>query len=422
MLDQSFNKKTLNSELRKSDFLSVPRLRDKAVKAREIDAAIEKANISWGVNSALLSEVVKGKRIYRARSFSDELLLRKLNRNLCEHARVSAESRDAIIANISELIREGVGYRIYRLDIKGFYESIGSDYVCSLLNNIVLLSQPTKRHIKSILEFNLSSGGTGVPRGFALSATIAEIVMESFDRTIKSTDGVFFYARYVDDIIILTDRSERPYRFIKMVKQALPSGMYLNRKKQIICETSGDVTPHKATAEPVVEIDFEYLGYQFVVSSPPLNNKKRAGQHFRDVRLDIAKSKVKKTKTRLARALMSFNQSGDFSLLVCRVKFLASNFSVIDADRDRKRLAGIFYSYHRVDAARSVSLQELDSYLIKIVSSGYGKISDEFYSKTTLSQRRELLSISFRRGFSRKIFLHFPHSRLKAIQECWRYV
>ncbi|HBO2259679.1 antiviral reverse transcriptase Drt3a [Pseudomonas aeruginosa] len=422
MLDQSFNKKTINSELRKSDFLTAPRLRDKTVKAGEIGSAVGKANTSWDVSSALLSGVVKGKLIYRACSFSDELLLRKLNRNLREHARVSAESRDAIIANIAELVREGVEYRIYRLDIKGFYESISSDYACALIDKLVLLSQPTKRHIKSILDLNLSLGGTGVPRGFALSATIAEIVMKDFDRAIKSIDGVFFYARYVDDIIILTDRTELPYRFIKKVKQSLPSGMYLNRKKQIICETNGDVTPHKSTAEPVVEVDFEYLGYRFIVSSPLQNNKKRAGQHFRDVRLDIAESKVKKTKTRLCRALMSFNQNRDFSLLVSRIKFLASNFSVIDADRDRKRLAGIFYNYHRVDAARSVSLQKLDSYLVKIVSSGHGKISDEFYSKTTLSQRRELLSISFRRGFSTKIFLHFSHSRLKAIQECWKYV
>ncbi|MBX8540403.1 RNA-directed DNA polymerase [Pseudomonas cichorii] len=421
MLDQSFNQKTINSVLRKSDFLFDPRLRDKVVKAREVDAAIEKANNSWDMKSALLSDVVKGKLIYRARSFSDELLLRKLNGNLCEHAKISAVSRDSIIANIFEMIREGVEYRIYRLDIKGFYESISIEYACGLLDRLVLLSQPTKRHIKSILDFNLASGGTGVPRGFALSATIAEIVMEKFDRTIKSIGGVFFYARYVDDIIILTDKSEMPYRFIRLIRQALPPGMHLNRKKQIICQTNGDVTPHKATAKPIVEVDFEYLGYRFIVSSPLQNNKKRAGQHFRDVRLDIAQSKVKKTKTRLVRALISFNQSGNFSLLVSRIKFLASNFSVIDADRDRKRLAGIFYNYHRVDAAQSISLEELDSYLVKVVSSGHGKISDEFYSKTTLAQRRELLSISFGRGFSRKIFLHFSHSRLKAIQECWRY-
>ena len=421
MLDQSFNQGTINKELRKSDFTYEPRLRDKVIKDRELGAAVEKANNGWSVSGALRSDVIRGKIIYRACSFSDELLLRKINRNLSEHAELDAVSRDAIVANIFEMVREGVEYRVYRLDIKSFYESISCDYVYDLLDKLMLLSQPTKRHIKSVLDFNLSSGGAGIPRGFALSATIAELVMAKFDSAVRTIEGVFYYARYVDDIILLTDRTELPYRFLKLIKQALPPGLSLNRKKQIICETNGDVTPHKAASEPVLEVDFEYLGYRFIVSSPLRNNKKRDGQHFRDVRLDIAQSKVNKTKTRLTKSIMSFNQNRDFSLLVSRLKFLASNFSVIDADRDRKRLAGIFYNYHRVDAARSTGLKELDSYLVKVISSGYGKISDEFYSKTTLAQRRALLSISFSRGFERKTFLHFSHSRLKAIQECWKY-
>ncbi|EPM56853.1 phage-related reverse transcriptase/maturase family protein, partial [Pseudomonas syringae pv. actinidiae ICMP 19103] len=43
-------------------------------------------------------------------------------------------------------------------------------------------------------------------RGLALSATITEIVMQDFDNSIKELDGVFYYGRYVDDIIVVTDR------------------------------------------------------------------------------------------------------------------------------------------------------------------------------------------------------------------------
>ncbi|EGH68896.1 hypothetical protein PSYAC_29236, partial [Pseudomonas syringae pv. actinidiae str. M302091] len=41
--------------------------------------------------------------------------------------------------------------------------------------------------------------------GLALSATITEIVMQDFDNSIKELDGVFYYGRYVDDIIVVTD-------------------------------------------------------------------------------------------------------------------------------------------------------------------------------------------------------------------------
>lgn len=422
MYDQSFNLKTISRELRKSDFVFKPRLRDKKVKESEVEVAIAKATGAWDIAKGLLVSQIRGKYVCRAASFNDELLLRKLNRNLIEQANLREINRDSIIANINELLREGVEYRVYRLDIKSFYESIDNGHALALIDKLTLMSQPTKKHIKAILDFHIASGRTGVPRGLALSATVTEIVMQDFDNAIKDLDGVFYYARYVDDIIVITDRRERPFKFIKFVKKALPVGLCLNAKKQAICETKGDVAPHKATSAPVQELDFEYLGYRFLVMSPIQDNKKRAGQHFRDVRLDIAKSKVKKTKTRVAKSLVAFNSWGDFDLLRARMKFLASNFSVMDADRDRKRLAGIYYNYHRVDASRSISLKDLDCYLVKIISSGFGKISDEFYSKTTLRQRRELLSISFSRGFTNKTFLHFSNARLGQIQECWRYV
>ncbi|MGB4489313.1 MAG: antiviral reverse transcriptase Drt3a [Pseudomonas veronii] len=422
MYDQSFNFKTISRELRKSDFTYKPRLRDKKVKEHEVSLALSKASDKWDLAKSLLVSQIRGKFIYRAASFSDELILRKLNRNLIEQANLRETNRDSIVANIKEILREGIEYRVYRLDIKSFYESIDMVRALDLLEMFTLMSQPTKKHIRAVLEFHAASGRTGVPRGLALSATITEIVMQGFDSSIKELDGVFYYGRYVDDIIIVTDRMELPYKFIKVIKSTLPDGLNLNAKKQMVCETKGDVAPHKAASLPVQELDFEYLGYRFLVASPVRNNKKRDGQHFRDVRLDIAISKVKKTKTRVARSLVSFNSGGDFELLRSRLKFLASNFSVMDADRDRKRLAGIFYNYYRVDSARSNSLQELDLYLTNIISSGFGKVSDEFYSKTTLSQRRELLSIRFSHGFLNKIFLHFSNSRLGKIQECWKYV
>ncbi|QZD73815.1 antiviral reverse transcriptase Drt3a [Pseudomonas sp. 3-2] len=422
MYDQSFNLKTINRELRKSDFTFKPRLRDKSIKDREIEAAIVKGVGSWDISKGLLASLIRGKHVYRAASFNDELLLRKLNRNLMQHANLRTLSRDSIIANINQLLREGIEYRVYRLDIKSFYESIDTQHALALIEKLTLISQPTKKHLKNILDFHIASRRTGVPRGLALSATITEIVMQDFDCAIEELGGVFYYARYVDDIIVITDRTERPFKFLKFIKKNLPEGMHLNTKKQIICETRGDVVSRDLGSPSVEELDFEYLGYRFVVEPPLRDRKKRDNQLYRDVTLDIAKSKVKKTKTRLARSLLTFNSLGNFKLLQSRIKFLASNFSVMDADRDRKRLAGIYYNYHRIDPERSKSLIELDTYLIKIISSGSGKISDDFYSKTTLRQRRELLTISFSRGFRKKIFLHYSNSRLGEIQECWKYV
>ena len=43
----------------------------------------------------------------------------------------------------------------------------------------------------------------GLPRGIDISATLSELFMADLDSEIKKIDGIFFYARYVDDIIVI---------------------------------------------------------------------------------------------------------------------------------------------------------------------------------------------------------------------------
>ncbi|MFC3942961.1 antiviral reverse transcriptase Drt3a [Pseudomonas gingeri] len=422
MYDQSFTLRTISNELRKSDFIKRPRLRAETVKAQELKNAVEKANGYWNIGNCLLESLLKGKSVFRSAEFSDELLIRKINNNLNKNFGETSDSRDNVIANLRELLSEGIEYRVYRLDIKNFYESINHSLIKHHLDNSQLISQPTKRFVLSFLDEHIKRGRSGVPRGLSLSATLANVAMKEFDYKIKQHHNVFYYGRYVDDIIIITDRKEMTHKFLKLIRQTLPAGLFLNNKKQKICQTSGDVKPHKADAPPIKELEFEYLGYQFIVTSPKTVNGMRPGQYHREVRLDIAKSKINKTKTRIARSFLSYNSDKNFEMLLSRLKFLSSNFSVMDADRDRKRMAGIFYNYHRINPQESEGLKDLDAYLIKVASSGWGNISSKLHSTTTVSQRRKILRISFARGFSEKTFLHFSHTKMSEIQRCWKYV
>ncbi|MDU8492201.1 hypothetical protein RYA07_28535, partial [Pseudomonas syringae pv. actinidiae] len=136
---------------------------DKVVKDYELNTALSKASGGWDVAKGLFVSQVRGKFVYRSASFSDELILRKLNRNLVENAKLRGTNRDSIVANIKEVLREGIEYRVYRLDIKSFYESICVARAIKLLDSLVLMSQPTKKHIKALLEFHAASGKTGVP-------------------------------------------------------------------------------------------------------------------------------------------------------------------------------------------------------------------------------------------------------------------
>ncbi|AJE20012.1 Phage-related reverse transcriptase/maturase family protein [Azotobacter chroococcum NCIMB 8003] len=420
MFDQSFNQVSISRMLKKSDFLSTPRLRNPSIKAQKIEAAIERARQGFSGITFLSETKVKKKTIYRIENFSDELVLRKINTNIKNLIKIPNTSRDTITANIKSLLSEGVAYKIYRLDIKGYYESFDTAEVISTISSMPKLSLLTKRMVKEILTQHISNGGLGVPRGLALSATLSEAMMLSFDKSVRELPGVFFYSRYVDDIIIITSGNESEENFKKTVSELLPSGLGLNEHKTRVCLAPNDVQPYKSNQPPPAAVlSFEFLGYQFTVCEPPKSDNRSP---FRAVQLDIAESKVKKIKTRMTRALISYCNNRNFDLLEARFKHLTSNFSVLDADRERKRLAGIFYNYHRIDVENSKALKQLDGYLKKTALSGHGTVFDDFFCKTTVAQRRRLLKFSFERGFREKTFMHFSQENLKLLQECWAYV
>lgn len=418
MYDQSYNLVSLSRMLRKSDFLNSPRFRSQNIRSQTILDAVERADHGFANLPFLSKTKVKNKFIYRITNFSDELVLRKINANIKKYIKIPSASRDSIIANIKNLLSEGVSYRIYRLDVKSFYESFNTSETIASILNIPKLSPLTKRMVGDILRQYSNSGGLGLPRGLALSATLSEIMMLPFDTKIRLIPEVFFYSRYVDDIIIITSGNEVESKLIESISESLPTGLYLNDNKTKIQTASKNVLPFKGTPPPPDVLAFEFLGYQFTVCEPPKSDDQ---QPFRIVHLDIADSKVKKIKTRMTRALISYCNNRDFDLLETRLKFLTSNFSVLDADRERKRLAGIFYNYHRVDFDTSRSLKELDNYLKKLALSGNGTVFDDFFCKTTVAQRRRLLKFSFERGFREKTFMHFSRETLKLVQECWIY-
>lgn len=419
MFDQSFNQVSISRTLRKSDFLITPRLRNQTIKSQIITSALDRAGLGFEGYDFLSSTKVKKKTIYRIKNFSDELILRKINKNIQRNMKLPNANRDSIIANIKNIISEGVSYKIYRLDVKSFYESFQFEDVISAIWKIHKLSPATKKMVKDILTHHVRSGGLGVPRGLALSATLSEIMMLPFDKNIRSQPGVFFYSRYVDDIIIISSGNEDGNKFTNLISKLLPKGLQLNEQKTRVRRASQDIKPYKHnTAAPDDVLTFEFLGYQLTVREPVKTNERSP---FRDVYLDIAESKVNKIKTRITRSMISYCKDRNIDLLETRLKFLTSNFSVLDADRERKRLAGIYYNYHRVDLEESKALTELDDYIRKAILSGYGIVFDDFFCKTTAAQRRRLLRFSFSRGFREKTFIYFSRNNLKLIQECWTY-
>lgn len=420
MLDQSFNFITLQNEIKKSDFFKRPNLKNEANLKRCIDDAVALARNAFSEVTPFHSLIQGGKQINRIINYESELILRKINRNLTTAFNVNNSNRNHIIKNIKGIASEGVPYCVLRLDVKSFYESFSIEQVKHLLVDTHSLSNTTGRLVFNLLDRHQDNGGQGLPRGISLSGILAEILMRPFDDKITSMPDVYFYTRFVDDILLITNCDTSPRRIIRTIKDTLPTGLTLNQQKLQIRQAKACAKLQSGAKSNV--LTFDYLGYKFTVSDPvkgPGQSKGKASH--REVQLDISDAKVRKIKTRIVRCIISYCKSSNYDLLIDRIKFLTGNFNVPDIDRDRNRLAGIYYNYNQIDEQHSKALDELDSFLLKAAISSNGSIFEDFFLKSTPSQRRRLLAYSFRRGFSEKKHNHFSNRELATIKRCWQY-
>lgn len=425
MYDQSFSRHALERVLRKSDFRKIPAAEQEAFKNDQLTSALAAAFSDFSKPSnPLIFFLLKKKKIYRFNKLADELVARKIRENLKRIVRSRGRGRSVIVSNLKTLLEEGVPYRIYRLDVKSFYESFDAVEVIAKIDGLPRLGPHSKNLMRTILANHANMGGSGIPRGLSLSATISDLMMHDFDQRISSDPSVFFYARYVDDIIILSSSLEDSVPFCQFVESNLPVGLKLNSSKKDIVSAEKRVSPVKKSAPGVVleslrVLNFDYLGYNFSVDEPEQEKNKSAGAHFRDVTVDIAKTKVRKIKTRIIRSFVDYERGGNWELLLDRMKFLTQNFSVYNSKMGARKLAGIYHSYPQV-SDDSAGLVELDNFLRNAILSRVGRLFSKTTSKLTAQQKRTLLAQSFVKGHTNKSFVYFSAQRISEIQKCWK--
>lgn len=418
MYDQSFNEITLARALRKSDFVAHPRLKNDAYRQSQIKSAVATAIRTYSGRTPLIKFHLNGKWIYRFRYLKDELVARHLCANLKRVVRIRPQSREFVIANLAHLLSEGVPYRVYRLDIRNFYESFHVQDVTEALSAIPGLGPLSKDLINGLLTRHGKSATTGLPRGLALSAFVSEFMMLNFDTAMRTWPGVYFYGRYVDDMVVITNGEENVTRFLNQVCSLFPKHLALHETKKRVLSAPIRVDPQKALKALFA---FDYLGYRFTVSEPMQDSKVNPRKQFRHVDIDIAPSKIKRLKTRIVRSLIDFSKTKNFRLLISRIKFLSTNFSIYDFENDRKKLSGIYHSYPQLSSSSAQGLVQLDSFLHNAVLSKKGRLFCITSSLLTGAQKRMLLKQSFIRGHSRRVFVHFSPKLITEVQRGWAY-
>jgi len=413
MYDFSFSANSLSREILASDFIAMPNLAQSDIRSQILAAAENKADAGFN-GLALETYNLRGRALYQHMTLPQDLVLRKLARNLRILTKVKQSNRDEIVKGLISLLREGEDYIIFKFDIKDFYPSISRDFIDQTLTTDSRFPAASYSVWRSFSAEMQAKGIRGLPPGLSISATLSEYILRDFDKKILNLPGVYFYARYVDDMVILTTKAVDRPAFTSCVSSSLPSGLQLNPQK------SRSLPIQRTTrANPApVDGEFDFLGYKFTISQKHRNENR----YVRNVTVDIASKKVSKIKTKVALSLSSYTRDLDFASLEDRFKVITGNYHVYDYDKNMRRNVGIFYNYRLVDSSNAQGLHELDAFTSKMLLSRSGRICSRLSSSLSKDQRKRLLKYSFRSSFQFKTHYHFNANELTQLVRCWKYV
>jgi hypothetical protein len=186
--------------------------KDKLSEQRELMLIEKFTTISSNVTASdfklkiIQDNTIADKPVYKTEyTIENILILKQLQYNFRKLYKVKQSSRYSIISQLKNLLDDGFPKIILKTDIKNFYESIPHEKLLKKINNDNLLTHLSMRFIHQILkEYTDLSGATkGVPRGIGISPYLTELYMRDIDEEIKQLPSLMYYARYVDDIILI---------------------------------------------------------------------------------------------------------------------------------------------------------------------------------------------------------------------------
>jgi hypothetical protein len=342
-------------------------------------------------------------------------------RNLEINARIKQPNRSEIISALISSLQDGTPYRAHRYDIKSFYESINRAAVFTILEDDSLCSLKTLRLIKNLFHTLDIKGIKGLPRGLDISAYLSEIYLRNFDTKLRRLEHVNFYARFVDDIILLTsnDKADETTNF---VKGFLSDDLTLHDDgKRSDVQIGKSEIPSPADNAPKKFQTLNYLGYEFRIFNIYLPSTEFRTK--RKVEIEISTNKIKKIKSRLFSSLLSYHSSkkreADFKLLQKRLKTLTGNYEIHSSGTNIKIKTGIYFNYHHRTPERNCRLSELDRTFQRVLFSKTHPLFHKISKSLTLQEKRDISKFSFLKGFKDITYYSFSYKELSEIRRHW---
>ncbi len=363
---------------------------------------------------------IKKKKAYTLKTSESVLVNNLIINNISSKYRTKSVDRDTTIRLLISHIKDSYAFTVHRLDVKSFYESFDRRSILNKLKSDAKLSRKTISTLVNLFHELDDLNVDGLPRGMGLSSTLSELMMNDFDAYIRSINGVLFYCRFVDDIIILTTHNINKSKLTELIKSSpLPQGLEFHA-------TGSEKTTYKQirkTSEELEKVEtFDFLGYQFKVNSREAKTGTTLSVGRRLLDVEISDVKIEKIKKRIIKSFCVFLSSKDslnerLSILTKRLYFLSKNYPLINSSDNSQVLSGIFFNYKHISNPQKIS--EIDKFYQSLLFGNKSNLSKRIRRNLSYKDRYVLSNISFLDGFQEKKFCKFSYKDFKDIKKAW---
>lgn len=190
----------------------------------------------------------------------DRIALRALTAFLSE---VFPERRTSLphvhVRRVTDTLQTGKFDSFLRLDVKEFYPSISHDLIRQELGRKISKAKIIDTIMRAVSTPTTPASGKpgrinrrGVPQGLSISNSLAELAMTGVD-SVLAGDTRCVYIRYVDDILVLCQRSD-----VRTIHEELVAALGDRQLEAHPLSSAGSKSTFGQLGEP-----FEYLGYRF---------------------------------------------------------------------------------------------------------------------------------------------------------------
>ena len=350
---------------------------------------------------------------------TNTLVVSKIIAKELQHAyRLKPQNRDTIVEQLRGLLDGSMPKVVLRADVCEFYESIPQETLLRRIERDGKISSYSIKFLRSFMyAYNeicphSDDEPVGLPRGLAFSAYLSELYMQQIDAEISTLPGVYYYKRYVDDVVIVANPD-----------LGAPKD-YWDKLNQII--NGADLTIHddseKAHAalwdKDVASDEFTYLGYRFKYSKGHLDvllSKKRDDKYRKlidaifEIYEECALGKAWKYKDKRKEALHQ---------LIARLRVLTGNGLL----QGRKCFvaSGVYYTNKFITDTKQ--LEELDRYLCDVIDNRFNPPACLYNYKeggdhaTNVQRIKELKSFSFVQSFQAPKLINSPSYEWELMQ------